>query len=388
MMKFIHAADSHLGNPFKGLDRELPIALKQLVQTSTLQAFEKMIDGALAAEVDFVLIAGDLYSAQENSPKVQVFVHQQFERLQAANIPVFLSFGNHDFEADQHAHLPWPENVHVFSQAVSTEQLTLMSGDRVAITGFSYQTPRQMQAVLSDFPVKSVADDYHIGLYHGALGQATEPYAPFTVQGLLEKQYDYWTLGHIHVRQTLHDQPFIGYSGNLQGLNRKETGEKGYYLVTAEQGVLHPIFQPTTTIRWDELTFSAPLSEEELIGRLAEISDETPVFLTINLIGQLDDVVQARLLSGVMLAKVRAALPAHQWVVKIVLSNMAQSMMVTDQIDQKFWQDALVQVLSDFDMAAHLPAQVPNFIRDYYLSDDGKSALRDKMQHLLLERKG
>ena len=77
-MKFIHAADSHLGNPFKGLDRELPAALKQLVQASTMHEFEKMITQALTAQVDFLVIAGDLYSATENSPKVQVFVHQQF----------------------------------------------------------------------------------------------------------------------------------------------------------------------------------------------------------------------------------------------------------------------------------------------------------------------
>lgn len=385
-MKFIHAADSHLGNPFKGLDRELPAALKQLVQASTMHAFEKMITQALTAQVDFLVIAGDLYSATENSPKVQVFVHQQFERLNQANIPVYLSFGNHDFEADQHAHLPWPANVHVFSQDVATQRFTLTSGERVALTGFSYQTPRQMQPVLTDFPVKSTTDDYHIGLYHGALGKAGDPYAPFTVQGLLTKRYDYWALGHIHVRQTLHEQPFIGYSGNLQGLNRKETGEKGYYLVTATQGKLVPVFQPSTVIRWEELVFTDSLNEDELLAQLAERDDQTPVFLTIQFTGQLDPAVIERLTSGVMLAKIRANLPANQWVVKLERRQAATTMLAADQIDQQFWHDALAQVLDDFDMGAHLPAQVPNVVREYYLSAAGKQALRDKMQQLLLER--
>ena len=385
-MKFIHAADSHLGNPFKGLDRELPAALKQLVQASTMHAFEKMITQALTAQVDFLVIAGDLYSATENSPKVQVFVYQQFERLNQANIPVYLSFGNHDFEADQHAHLPWPTNVHVFSQDVATQRFTLASGERVALTGFSYQTPRQMQPVLTDFPVKSTTDDYHIGLYHGALGKAGDPYAPFTLQGLLTKRYDYWALGHIHVRQTLHEQPFIGYSGNLQGLNRKETGEKGYYLVTATQGKLVPVFQPSTVIRWEELVFTDSLNEDELLAQLAERDDQTPVFLTIQFTGQLDPAVVERLTSGVMLAKIRANLPANQWVVKLERRQAATTMLAADQIDQQFWHDALAQVLDDFDMGAHLPAQVPNVVREYYLSAAGKQALRDKMQQLLLER--
>ncbi|WP_278848077.1 metallophosphoesterase family protein [Leuconostoc lactis] len=385
-MKFIHAADSHLGNPFKGLDRELPAALKQLVQASTMHAFEKMITQALTAQVDFLVIAGDLYSATENSPKVQVFVYQQFERLNQANIPVYLSFGNHDFEADQHAHLPWPTNVHVFSQDVATQRFTLASGERVALTGFSYQTPRQMQPVLTDFPVKSTTDDYHIGLYHGALGKAGDPYAPFTLQGLLTKRYDYWALGHIHVRQTLHEQPFVGYSGNLQGLNRKETGEKGYYLVTATQGKLVPVFQPSTVIRWEELVFTDSLNEDELLAQLAERDDQTPVFLTIQFTGQLDPAVVERLTSGVMLAKIRANLPANQWVVKLERRQAATTMLAADQIDQQFWHDALAQVLDDFDMGAHLPAQVPNVVREYYLSAAGKQALRDKMQQLLLER--
>ena len=385
-MKFIHAADSHLGNPFKGLDRELPAALKQLVQASTMHAFEKMITQALTAQVDFLVIAGDLYSATENSPKVQVFVYQQFERLNQANIPVYLSFGNHDFEADQHAHLPWPANVNVFSQDVATQRFTLASGERVALTGFSYQTPRQMQPVLTDFPVKSTTDDYHIGLYHGALGKAGDPYAPFTVQGLLTKRYDYWALGHIHVRQTLHEQPFIGYSGNLQGLNRKETGEKGYYLVTATQGKLVPVFQPSTVIRWEELVFTDSLNEDELLAQLAERDDQTPVFLTIQFTGQLDPAVVERLTSGVMLAKIRANLPANQWVVKLERRQAATTMLAADQIDQQFWHDALAQVLDDFDMGAHLPAQVPNVVREYYLSAAGKQVLRDKMQQLLLER--
>ena len=57
-----------------------------------------------------------------------------------------------------------------------------------------------------------------IGLYHGALGEDGQgDYAPFTLSDMQVKHYDYWALGHIHVRQTLQDKPFIGYSGSIQG---------------------------------------------------------------------------------------------------------------------------------------------------------------------------
>lgn len=87
-----------------------------------------------------------------------------------------------------------------------------------------------------------------------------------------------------------------------------------------------------------------------------------------------------------MLAKIRANLPANQWVVKLERRQAATTLLAADQIDQQFWHDALAQVLDDFDMGAHLPAQVPNVVREYYLSAAGKQALRDKMQQLLLER--
>ena len=61
-MKFIHAGDIHLGNPFIGLDAQLPDNLKQLVQQSTHQAFMKMINDALTEKVDLLLLPGDFYS--------------------------------------------------------------------------------------------------------------------------------------------------------------------------------------------------------------------------------------------------------------------------------------------------------------------------------------
>ncbi len=139
-------------------------------------------------------------------------------------------------------------------------------------------------------------------------------------------------------------------------------------------------------IRWEELVFTDSLNEDELLARLADRDDQTPVFFTIQLTGQLDPAVVERLTSGVMLAKIRANLPANQWVVKLERRQVATTLLAADQIDQQFWHDALAQVLDDFDMGAHLPAQVPNVVREYYLSAAGKQALRDKMQQLLLER--
>ena len=47
----------------------------------------------------------------------------------------------------------------------------------------------------------------------------------------LPKAYDYWALGHIHLRQQLHEEPPIVYPGNIQGRHRNEQGLKGFYEV-------------------------------------------------------------------------------------------------------------------------------------------------------------
>ncbi len=48
----------------------------------------------------------------------------------------------------------------------------------------------------------------------------------FACKKLAKKGFDYWALGHIHKRQLLAESPSIYYPGNIQGRNRKESGEK------------------------------------------------------------------------------------------------------------------------------------------------------------------
>ena len=49
---------------------------------------------------------------------------------------------------------------------------------------------------------------------------------------LAEAAMDYWALGHIHKSQVLSEEPLVVYSGNPQGLHRKEIGPQGCYLVS------------------------------------------------------------------------------------------------------------------------------------------------------------
>ncbi|CCF25514.1 metallophosphoesterase family protein [Leuconostoc citreum] len=388
-MKFIHAGDIHLGNPFIGLDAQLPDNLKQLVQQSTHQAFMKMINDALTEKVDLLLLPGDFYSASESSPRLQELVQSAFLKLNQAGIQVFLSLGNHDFEANTSQHLPWPENVYIFDQYVETTYHTTASGEKIAVTGFSYQSQRQMTPVIDEFPTRDQAVDYHLGMYHGAVGVTGEPYAPFKVTDMLEKGYDYWALGHIHIRQTLNTRPFIGYSGSIQGLNRKEVGPKGYYIVDAANQ-LRPIFREAETILWDKLRLKSVKNEDDLQEMINHYGTGTQknTFLSVELLNVQDQVLRARIDSGIVLEKIREHLPEQVWLVRLTIRDTELRAFPKDTIDQAYWLRALEDILTEFRVDDYLSDQVPLVLREYFMTHEGKELLKQKMVQQLNEGKG
>jgi exonuclease SbcD len=98
MFRFIHAADLHLDAPLKSLalkDEEL----SELVGNATRRALERIVDLCLEEKVDALLIAGDLYDGDMRSMKTAAFLVSEMERLQAADINVFMIRGNHDAES-------------------------------------------------------------------------------------------------------------------------------------------------------------------------------------------------------------------------------------------------------------------------------------------------
>ncbi|NTV99426.1 MAG: DNA repair exonuclease, partial [Chlorobiaceae bacterium] len=79
---------------------------------------------------------------------------------------------------------------------------------------------------------------FNIGLLHTSLNgrPGHEPYAPCTLDTLRSKGYQYWALGHVHQREVICSDPWVVFSGNIQGRHIRETGSKGGTLVTADEG--------------------------------------------------------------------------------------------------------------------------------------------------------
>ncbi|MFJ8527425.1 exonuclease SbcCD subunit D [Bacillus sp. NPDC094106] len=255
-IKFIHAADLHLDSPFKGMEMNVPASVWERMKQSTFQSFERIIDKAIQERVDFVLLAGDLYDAETRSLRAQVFVREQMKRLAQYEIPVYMIHGNHDHLGGSWAAIEFPENVHVFTEPYVEEKSFYKDGELLAsIYGFSYLQQAVTDNMTAQYTKMSDAP-FHIGMLHGSVegGDAEHNrYAPFQIRELKEKQFDYWALGHIHKREILAEEPYIVYPGNIQGRHRKETGEKGAYLVEiTEQGTNCSFFGAADVI-WGEI---------------------------------------------------------------------------------------------------------------------------------------
>lgn len=257
MLTFIHAADLHLDSPMLGL-AQYEGAPEEALRGATRRALENLVHVALEEEVDFVLIAGDVYDGDWQDHNTGLFFARQMARLRDAKIPVYLISGNHDAQSQMTKSLLLPDNV----RRLSTKKPETVRLDEigVAIHGQGFAT-RAVTTDLSAAYPQAVPGLWNIGLLHTSLAgyEGHDTYAPCTVEGLKKLGYDYWALGHIHQQQSVRAfEPAIWYPGNIQGRHVRETGPKGCLVVTVDDQGDHTVdFRALDVVRWAEIVIDA-----------------------------------------------------------------------------------------------------------------------------------
>ncbi|WP_163654444.1 DNA repair exonuclease [Listeria sp. PSOL-1] len=284
-IRFIHMADLHLDSPFLGLSN-LPEELYAEIKNAPFTALKKAISIAISEQVDFVLIAGDVYDKEIQSIKAEVEFYNEMKRLFVAEIDVFLIYGNHDFRGYHHDALVLPDNVHVFGPEISQFDWQKQGRPHVKLYGFSYDKKHITDKRVNDYEKSGMAD-FHIALLHGteAAHVKGDVYAPFVTSELKRKGFDYWALGHIHKRQALSTSPVIYYPGNIQGRHFKEVKEKGITLVNLSEQETNLQFIPVAPITWldVQIELDQPVSKSTvflaLTSKLADFSEKKSSYL-------------------------------------------------------------------------------------------------------------
>ena len=275
-VKFIHAADLHLGSVFSGF-QHMHSAIYDKLKNSGYKALKELVDKAIHEKIDFVVLAGDIYDLETRSLKAQLKFKAEMERLNLHSIPVYLIHGNHDYLNGNYFDISLPSNVHVYKREVEVKQYVKKAdGTTVNLYGFSYDRRHIHDRVIQEY--KKITDGhFHIGILHGNLDgeSAHGNYAPFSRSELINKQFDYWALGHIHKRMEILQEPPAVYPGCLQGRNKKETGEKGFYMVSMSESDTILEFVPVSSIEWKTETIRADdiSSVNDLITELEQIKE-------------------------------------------------------------------------------------------------------------------
>jgi DNA repair exonuclease SbcCD nuclease subunit len=294
-VRFIHTADVHLDSPLSGLSSFADAPIGTLRQ-ATRRAFEGLVDQALAEQVDFLVIAGDLFDGTWKDYNTGLFFITQMGRLNQQGIRVVLLYGNHDADSElsRATRLRFPSNVSVFE---TTKAHSIAFDDlQVVLHGRSFWQRDIDDNLAKDYPAP-VAGWFNIGVLHTALSgrEGHARYAPCSLDELRAKGYQYWALGHVHAQELLAESPHIAFSGSLQGRHIREPGEHGAFLVEVDDAQVQMTRLCSDVLRWQTLRVAVAdcgscdevlAAVEQSLGLALESSAGRPLAVRVVLEGQ------------------------------------------------------------------------------------------------------
>ena len=126
------------------------------------------------------------------------------------------------------------------------------------MTAVGHRNSREREDLSRRLP-RPAGDLPEVALLHTQVHSSTgseghHAYAPSEIAYLVRAGYDYWALGHVHVRQVLSQDPPVVYPGSLQGRTHGDSGPKGALLVDLthrDAPVLS--FRALAPVRWETL---------------------------------------------------------------------------------------------------------------------------------------
>ncbi len=276
-MKFAHIADAHLGAFSKNPK------LKEL----NLKAFEIAIQKSIEKQVDFIIIAGDLF--HNPIPDMEI-VRRSVEILKNAvdrGIRIYAIYGSHDFSAGSTALLDVLSSTGLFKKVVNYEVydgklriLPVEDPTGVNILGVSGLSSAQEVEYFEHIDRDYLERIEHpkIFVFHTTISELKPSYIPDRYalpKSLLPQNFDYYAGGHLHERieSDLNGNPLI-YPGALFGATYNDLDilkERGFYIVED----FKPRFVPVEVCKFHKRVIKADgYSAEELNKRLLKLSKE------------------------------------------------------------------------------------------------------------------
>lgn len=267
--KFIHTADIHLGRKVS-YNGNPDHDLSAVFNNAEKKALKRLVDLALKKEVDFIIIAGDLYDQEARSVKSSRFFLEQCQKLNDNNIKIYIISGNHDPAGKSREVFELPENVEIFSsEEVESKEFYKNKRLTARILGQSYRKKFESRSMYNYY---NAEDDsvFNLGILHTELDSSNRRYVPVNKSELLSKDnIHYWALGHIHQHLKINKKPAVYYPGTIQGRDINEAGDKGAILVEVDQNLaVNSSFYPLSPVNFKKITIDLEMKKD-----LKNISD-------------------------------------------------------------------------------------------------------------------
>lgn len=284
MIKILHSADWHLDAPMSGHSPEQADFLRRELKKIPQQ----IVKLAKAESCDLMLLSGDLFNGEASAETVRNVQNA----LAEANIPVFISPGNHDYicPTSPYETEGWPKNVHIFKNP-KVETVTLPELD-CKIYGAGY-TSMDCPALLKGFQAAG-EETWHLGIFHAEAEVSGSAYCPISREQIRASALSYLALGHIHKGSSLRaGETLCAWPGCPMGRGYDELGAKGVILVTLNEDV-KASFLPLDTPRfYDEEVEVGDNAKDAVAALLPAL--HTDDFYRITLTGYSTGVDTARL---------------------------------------------------------------------------------------------
>ncbi len=226
-------------------------------QFSPGEIWSAMVDYAVQAGVDAVVVTGDVIDVEDRYIEAYGAFLRGVRRLEDADIPLLAVGGNHDVDT-----LPRlindaaADNVRFLGLNGVWERYELVKDDSsVFLDGWSYPNSRVHESPLKNYHLEPISNRPSIGLLHADLDAAESHYCPVPRSELIGSQHDAWVLGHIHRPQIVNESaPLILYPGSPQPLDPGEKGEHGAWLLeVSRSGAVKARQIPLANVRYDEV---------------------------------------------------------------------------------------------------------------------------------------
>lgn len=238
-MRFAHLADVHIGawrDP----------ALKNL----NLEAFRRAVHIILEKQLDFVLIAGDLFNTALPSLEHLKQTVGLLKRMKKQNIPVYVVPGSHDYSPGGRTIIDVLEEAELLVNVMQGEvfgnklrlKFTLDNKTGAKITGVRGKRGSLEKKDFEMLDVKPLEQEqgFKIFMFHTALDEL-KPEELENMESMpateMPSKFDYYAGGHVHIveQKSIADYKNLVYPGPVFPANFAELwklGRGGFYIYT------------------------------------------------------------------------------------------------------------------------------------------------------------